>query len=334
LHPDAWRYLLPGFILGLLLTAALILAAVASPLFEVVVGAFVFVPSLVFVLPGAGMMLMGEWHRIRKGGTPDRESLCCLSCQYDLRSQFKEQRCPECGASTSHAPGPADARRATGPGLLGGTILLLFAFSPSIVYWTISYLAWTRMNWLGIALRESGVIAICCYGGLVLAAAVICRIVARGLCRRLRLARARQKTVVGVSIGLLAINVALVLLLPVCRDTMQFFMWAGLVVPSLAILLASVIALTAGAWHRKRRGEKRDTGDDSCVQCGHDLSDRTKEQLCPECGTTIDWGRLAQVLHSGLDFGRHFAWRMTWMSVLWSTLLSIVGYLLMLPFMT
>lgn len=98
LYPGTWRYLWTGFLFGALLTVGIILLAVAVE-DETVLVAVIFVPSVVFVLPGAGMMLMGAWHAHKKGPPTEEDGAYCLKCRYDVRGLPQSSRCPECGTA-------------------------------------------------------------------------------------------------------------------------------------------------------------------------------------------------------------------------------------------
>ncbi|MHC5114291.1 MAG: hypothetical protein ACYTGP_07675 [Planctomycetota bacterium] len=335
LHPRAWRYLLSGFVLGLLLTAALIVAAGTVLRAEAILAAFVFVPSLAFIGPGLGMIAMGEWHRIRRGGTPASDGLNCLRCRYDLRSHFREQLCPGCGAPAlpqERTVGADDPGRATWRGVMSGTGLLLFAFCPAILRGPIIYAA-VLMGAMG----QRAAILIIDFA-LLAAAVVVCWIAARRLGERLGLGPGRGRTgwltLVGVAFGLLVINVLLVKArLPIRLPGYAHLVIHSIVVPSaVAYLISGAITISFPPLRERLRANAAVALPETCLQCGGDLSEQIAGQLCPECGVTIDWARLTQVMRFGLDYGREFAWKLTWMSVLWSTLLSIVGYLLMLPF--
>ena len=62
-----------------------------------------------------------------------------------------------------------------------------------------------------------------------------------------------------------------------------------------------------------------------CPRCMYDLRGSLESTACPECGKVIDQDKLAR----GVDYGIGIAWRSTWLSVSLSTLISGVGYLIM-----
>ncbi len=106
LHRRAWRWLLGGFAAGVAFDVALITAATLFPessiTYEVVLGLAVFVPSLLFVPPGAGMMLGARWLKRRsmlQGEAAAESTVYCPRCRYDLRGSGRSDRCPECGAA-------------------------------------------------------------------------------------------------------------------------------------------------------------------------------------------------------------------------------------------
>jgi len=104
---------------------------------------------------------------------------------------------------------------------------------------------------------------------------------------------------------------------------------AVVLVPS--ILFAPVgLGMLFATWLLRRLdppGES-ETGDAEgyyCLQCLYDLRGTPDATSCPECGTLVD----KVMRRPGFNYGISSAWRVTWMSVLFSSIGTGVGWLIM-----
>ncbi len=140
LHPEAKRRVVLGGLLGVAVTALLLIllgSAGRNSLLIIVA----FVPVLVFVPPGMGMMLGALIGRRKMARKVDDQGVYCVHCLYDLRGSIESGRCPECGEVFSPFKarkgihfGVRAAWRATWMGLLGSAIGAIIGYGLIVLF--------------------------------------------------------------------------------------------------------------------------------------------------------------------------------------------------------
>ncbi len=133
------------------------------------------------------------------------------------------------------------------------------------------------------------------------------------------------------AVGGVLLNVVLITVLALSANSGSPFaeaiLAAFVLVPSLVFPIIGG-SMMLGAWILKRTS-RLTPGDDSgvyCPGCRYDLRAATGS-TCPECGMVLRHSDLVP----GFDCGIRGAWRFTWLSFLLASLLSGVGYLIMIP---
>ena len=146
--------------------------------------------------------------------------------------------------------------------------------------------------------------------------------------------RMRKTLLIGLALGFGA-SVAMVFLLILIANidipgTNELFIWPIFVLavflPSLVFLPPGLGMMIAARWLERTdpMGERTemDLRGAFCPRCRYDLRASLNAGQCPECGL----GFTAEDLLRGIDYGRRIAWRVTWVSMLYSTLLSALGW--------
>ena len=126
--------------------------------------------------------------------------------------------------------------------------------------------------------------------------------------------------------------VTLILLQEMFHDSLTgFLLMAFVFVPSLVFVPIGACMVGATAILEKMNPPIDDQATDAdgiyCAKCFYDLRGSPDSSSCPECGAPLDPKKVMR----GFDYGTRIAWRITWMSFLLASLLSGVGYLIMIP---
>lgn len=113
----------------------------------------------------------------------------------------------------------------------------------------------------------------------------------------------------------------------------QVIIFAALFVPSVVFLPVGP-AMLLGTWIFKivDPPADQDTLDSQsvyCRNCSYDLRGTMDSATCPECGAPL----LKANMVPGMNYGIGIAWRITWMSLLFSSIGTGIGWLVMAPFM-
>jgi hypothetical protein len=132
----------------------------------------------------------------------------------------------------------------------------------------------------------------------------------------------------GASVGMVFLFIALASLsVPGLGD---LFVWPiivlGVFLPSLFFVPPGLGMMLAARWLQRtdpmNDRSAMDLRGAFCPRCRYDLRASINAGQCPECGLSFTPDDLLR----GVDYGHRVAWRVTWVSALYSTLLSALGW--------